>query len=984
MGFFEFDSVLPERRNRLAGSSTQPVNASSVFDFGQEEDLAVYTWGEDTYDGLGDKLLEDNDDFNDDTFGGGDSGPVDRNFDFSGQTARLDDRVKPVYKTTPVAPLRSSSAPKTTALLPQKSSTSKIKGRIPIAGSLEDLWADSPSPTRAPANQSGGTFDGKGDVWGTPTRSDSYSRGVESAGRAAFSSFDEPSVQQQQQQHRHKTLEEIEAEMMGFASSKPRPLTMEEIEREMMSGAGGGGSHPHHGYSQASPFMGHPQPIALQQQQQQQQQHPGFSAIPPHFSPHPHQQLPHGGFPHGQHPQGSPFPTHQQAQSLLPQQHGSPFPGQAHPQSIQQQGQAPFQGVAANNVHTPQGSPFVGHAQPHLLQSQQQAHIQLQQQNQHGFPGEIDPQQAVSNQGPPGLGPGPPREQGAGGAFNLSEMFPALPGQKDAPVAASTDLLGALVGSNEQEQAFVKEELERKIREQERADERRMRKARKIASMAQYNDIMTRSDKDFITRIQVSQLVTQDPYADDFYAQVYGAILRSKLGAPHGPATVVQLTQDGMGVGVGVGGPRNGGGNVGMNRMGRKEGAMQKMAAQVKRIVDAAKQRETTKAGAHLEGVLGKTTVRSAKTAPRPMLQASYSSTDAKVDASKTNGEPIDPNQHQQGQPLNRRETLIAIEQLYDVILKLEQLRRNSPPAHLFSDEEDIDPQDKERALEWQETYRAGVQELWTKLKVDLPVDHSFPHPFISILGPLKGKKLFPRLLRHLNPSQVLTVFTLLLACFSQIDVVWDAPPPLPPYTREQAAREKDTDAFLSSVIPAFLSVLDKCELRMVAGMVGLVVQRCNVVQIAKTRPGVVLLTVLLSRAEVLKHGTAEQSPDPSDIQQWQQAFDGLFVRIASYLPTVFPSANVSSAFVPQLYMAKNHGGIDLLDMPVWQMLSSFALHANMDQQQTLVAELRDKVIEGVVAAKQGWVDEETAVRKVANVDLFLHALGLDSGMITG
>jgi DNA topoisomerase 2-associated protein PAT1 len=41
---------------------------------GQEPDLAVYTWGEEGYDGLGDALLEGGDDFNDETFGG--SGPV--------------------------------------------------------------------------------------------------------------------------------------------------------------------------------------------------------------------------------------------------------------------------------------------------------------------------------------------------------------------------------------------------------------------------------------------------------------------------------------------------------------------------------------------------------------------------------------------------------------------------------------------------------------------------------------------------------------------------------------------------------------------------------------------------------------------------------------------------------------------------------------------------------------------------------------------
>ena len=36
----------------------------------EQEDLAVYTWGEVSYDGLGDALLEGGDELNDETFGG--------------------------------------------------------------------------------------------------------------------------------------------------------------------------------------------------------------------------------------------------------------------------------------------------------------------------------------------------------------------------------------------------------------------------------------------------------------------------------------------------------------------------------------------------------------------------------------------------------------------------------------------------------------------------------------------------------------------------------------------------------------------------------------------------------------------------------------------------------------------------------------------------------------------------------------------------
>lgn len=36
----------------------------------ESEDVAVYTWGEDSYDGLGDALQEGGDELNDETFGG--------------------------------------------------------------------------------------------------------------------------------------------------------------------------------------------------------------------------------------------------------------------------------------------------------------------------------------------------------------------------------------------------------------------------------------------------------------------------------------------------------------------------------------------------------------------------------------------------------------------------------------------------------------------------------------------------------------------------------------------------------------------------------------------------------------------------------------------------------------------------------------------------------------------------------------------------
>jgi DNA topoisomerase 2-associated protein PAT1 len=73
---------------------------------------------------------------------------------------------------------------------------------------------------------------------------------------------------------------------------------------------------------------------------------------------------------------------------------------------------------------------------------------------------------------------------------------------------------------------------------------------------------MSQSDKDFITRIQVSQLVTLDP-SEDFYA--------NSLGSSGIPAAAAHT------------------------RGRRRENALQKMAAQVERIVNNAKAREQEK-----------------------------------------------------------------------------------------------------------------------------------------------------------------------------------------------------------------------------------------------------------------------------------------------------------------------------------------------------------------------------------------------------
>lgn len=141
------------------------------------------------------------------------------------------------------------------------------------------------------------------------------------------------------------------------------------------------------------------------------------------------------------------------------------------------------------------------------------------------------------------------------------------------------------------------------------------------------------------------------------------------------------------------------------------------------------------------------------------------------------------------------------------------------------------------------------------------------------------------------------------------------------------------------------------------------------------------------------------EMPTPEESEQWyvslyrarlqrsssvlsrQLVFDHLFQLLTPHFLYLFPS--VRMAVASNIPLA-NIPDADHLDQPVWQFLATVALHASVEQQQILVASLRERVLENVASANKGWVaDEEQRRVKLANVNIFLHALGLDSSQIS-
>jgi len=132
--------------------------------------------------------------------------------------------------------------------------------------------------------------------------------------------------------------------------------------------------------------------------------------------------------------------------------------------------------------------------------------------------------------------------------------------------------------------------------------------------------------------------------------------------------------------------------------------------------------------------------------------------------------------------------------------------------------------------------YDQAADQLWDALQVMVPLETSNPHPFISLLIPSKGKKILPRVTRHLSHPQMFTLLTLLVACFDQLDVVLKAPLlDTIVESTERADVERQTDAFLMGVLHSILPVVARADLRLVTGLLGLLLDRTNIVGVAQS-----------------------------------------------------------------------------------------------------------------------------------------------------
>lgn len=198
-------------------------------------------------------------------------------------------------------------------------------------------------------------------------------------------------------------------------------------------------------------------------------------------------------------------------------------------------------------------------------------------------------------------------------------------------------------------------------------------------------------------------------------------------------------------------------------------------------------------------------------------------------------------------------------------------------------------------------------------------------------------------------------MLTLVVIHLDILDVIRDAYPPADNSAIPARVKE-EVHLFTHAVIPPLFSYVNEAPLNIIIGLLGLVLERTQVQAIVRTKTGLSILTMLISRAELLK-----QSAPVSDFEQFSDLYNRLFDTLEPVLPFIFPADGPVSASE---------------DVHVWQFLAAMGVGASPDQQQRLVLGVKERVMETVGVSKT--LPEEMSQKRLADVNLFMRAIGLD------
>ncbi|KAL8415176.1 hypothetical protein RB594_006132 [Gaeumannomyces avenae] len=645
------------------------------------------------------------------------------------------------------------------------------------------------------------------------------------------------------------------------------------------------------------------------------------------------------------------------AQSKKPE----PSPIQAHQHLAQPQ--APQYSVSAP-TQQPMEFLYAQHQQQQQQQQQQQFH-RMPSPADHGHPMDLNMSHGPAHTGPISILQRPQSKTPVGSqAPHVPQQAPVVHHQQNAqaPVSKPMQILqnpNRHVGSNAAHAAHQRQQgpyppnilahpsqLAQLNDEEKNAyleqEARRAKRNHKIFMLSKDNGLMTPQDKNFITRIQLQQLVaatgnpidqgTDDNLSEDFYYQVHSQIRgghRQHPGQPLNNFAQTYLYQTGS--------RQNG-----ARRQHRgPENHVQRMEQQVQRAVEAAKNKPKNKQLV-IEGSLGKISFSNAKT-PKPLLNIKRNDN---ADAQR----PGSSHRTTTSAAVNRKMLLADVEKVYSSLMKMEDHNRKMPPP---PSELGNNVELAHQHAHWSHVAEQLNNQLWNELKVHEPIGATVIHPFIAFLSCPKGKKAIPRVFRHINHEQRLSILTMIVLHLDKLDVVRGAASD-DGETMLNAALRESIELFSVAVMDTLFKLMSELNLDIVTGVLG-ILSTTNVDLVARSRIGASVLTMILSRAEILKQAGA---PQPL-LDSWTSTYNKFFNILEATLPRIFPGSVNSGQ-----------------DIYVWQLLAALGIGANQDQQQRLVLGVKDRVMDTVALSKT--LPADMASLRLQNVNLFMRSIGLD------
>lgn len=254
-----------------------------------------------------------------------------------------------------------------------------------------------------------------------------------------------------------------------------------------------------------------------------------------------------------------------------------------------------------------------------------------------------------------------------------------------------------------------------------RDEAKRAERNRKIHLLSKNNGLMTPQDKNFITRIQLQQLVaatgnpneqgTDNAFIEDFYYQVHSHIRGGARSAPHQPLNHFAQTYLYQ-----IGGRQGGVAGRRLNRGGDTH--MSRMEQQVQRAVEAAKLKPKNQQLV-IEGSLGKISFSNVKT-PKPLLNIKRSESSQDANRPYSAGRQLSERKAlRDGTSLRDKKIVLRqIENVYMTLMQLEDHERHLPPRPTTAN----DSEAVQRHMEWTGKMQDLNQKLWAELKVMEPI----------------------------------------------------------------------------------------------------------------------------------------------------------------------------------------------------------------------------------------------------------------------